>query len=130
VKPFVAVLPYGTFAVAWEDSLHSISVLFPHGDVRIRFFDKDGTPLGSSRRLSVDNICGRPQVVTDGKGFMCVWHEADKRYYWSLYGTVLDSAGEVIRDRFIITKKDSAYSKYYALSGCSEGSFMLVWQGE
>lgn len=117
----------GTFAVAWNEPLHSDS-----SRVSLRRFDDRLNPIGEQIDVSgryTPPPPGESYVTTasDGESILVAWAEGDAEGGSQIVGRVLDADGNPRTERFTI-HGHGVVQRTPAAIGLSQGGFAIAWE--
>ena len=138
VDPAVAGLTDGGFVVAWESEEQDYDV--GNGEfydsIFAQRFDSygatvDGEFLVSTRPTSsyYDDRYAAVAGLEDG-GFVVAWESYQYYGSYDVFARVFDDQGDPIDDEFQVNDASYTYQEDVAVSGLSDGGFVVVWESE
>ncbi len=132
--PAVAALPGGGFVAAWESNGSSGSDT-SLSSVQARRYDAGGAAAGEQLQVNTLTLGGqgRPQVAAlADDGFVVVWHSLRQSGTTDLRANVqaqrFDAGGTPAGEQFRVNT-NTAGNTQAAVTGLSDGSFVVVWKG-
>jgi hypothetical protein len=125
-----ALTPDGGFVVAWTSDDADETTLAREG-VFLRWFDRSGTSLGPSRRVSAvedTSLASWPSLSVGTTGRLLVlWHAPDGSST-GIFGRLFDENRDPIDEPVRINLNPSGEQKRPAAVAVDEGGWLVVWQ--
>ncbi len=125
-NPTVSSLPGGGFVMTWHTVFADDDF-----DVKARFFNADGTPLGDE--ILISEISGgiqfNPVVTTlvDGHTVMA-WESNNSGAGFEIKARVFNSDGTVASSEFLVNAASTANHKFPAISSLADGRMAITWE--
>ena len=127
--PQVAALSDGGFVTVWE----SYGQDGDSDGVFGQRFDAVGNALGTEFAVNTETEYAQvdPAVagLTDG-GFVVAWESYQYYGSYDVFARVFDDQGDPIDDEFQVNDASYTYQEDVAVSGLSDGGFVVVWESE